>query len=351
MLVIPVERPRPEYIYPLTLLLMTMVGMSVSLIHAVLPEPVKRVTILLAPLAMLGVLIVAPSYYATPEHRKPQVLLQEYRALKPYMELFSRPTTVFLKGDYSSELSNYLGTWRSKWLAYDLLDEYKGTQGLDAFLAERGVTLFFVNQRIYDRLSADPGAAPLLSDPDSVGWKLIGQQSTGQSSWMLLERVGSPTASSPPVLTATMASLVAPRPPRLTPTSPDVAETQPTDGLLIGSGWFPPEQAGEVLVRRFGTGAEIALTAPSGARQRIEIDLDLQPDPGGRTVMLMVTDSAGRMASADVASGRRKVIITPPVESGQSTVLRLGMIDVSSNAPVDPQLLGARVFDIRWADR
>jgi hypothetical protein len=351
MLVIPVERPRPEYIYPLTLLLMTMVGMSVSLMHALLPAAVKRVTVLLAPLALLGVLIVAPSYYASPEHRKPQGLLREYQTLKPYTELVSRPETVFLKGDYAGDLAGYLGRVRSRWMSYEMLDRYKGTEGLDAFLAERGVTLFFVNQRIYDRLMVVPAAAPLLTDPDSVGWKMIGQQSLGPSSWMLLERVGSPTgASTMPSSTATAATIVAPRPTRVVSTVPDVAETQPVDGLLIGSGWYPPEQAGAAAVRRFGAGAEITVTAPSGTRQRIELDLDLQPDPGGRTVKLVVTDSTGQTVAADVSPGRRKVIIPTAVEAGKSMVLQLGMVDASSNAPVDPQLLRARVYEVRWAD-
>ena len=153
-----------------------------------------------------------------------------------------------------------------------------------------------------------------------------------------------------PISTATAATIVAPRPTRVVSTVPDVAETQPVDGLLIGSGWYPPEQAGAAAVRRFGAGAEIAVTAPSGTRQRIELDLDLQPDPGGRTVKLAVTDSTGQTVAADVSPGRRKVIIPTAVEAGKSMVLQLGMVDASSNAPVDPQLLRARVYEVRWAD-
>jgi hypothetical protein len=239
MLVIPVERPRPEYIYPLTLLLMTMVGISASLMHAILPDGVKRVTGLLAPLAMLGVLIVAPSYYANPEHRRPQVLLQEYQTLKPYTELVTHPTTVFLKGDNSYELSQYFGPLRSKWLSYEVLGQYSGSQSLDEYLTQRGVTLFFVNQRIYDRLRADPGAAPLLSDPESVGWKIIGQQSTGPSSWMLLERVGSARVGADfhGTIGSAGRSEIGPE----MPTMPGFADTHLTDGLMLRDDDSPRE--------------------------------------------------------------------------------------------------------------
>jgi len=180
------QRPRPAYIYPLTFLVMALVGLSVALIVGRLPG--WRGQRLLVPLAMMAVVALAPRYYDDPLHVRPQTVLAHYESLRPHGDLIRNPATVFLMGDYVHEIAIYLGADRGQTRPYAILDGYRGAERLDEYLANRGVTVFYVDKAMHDRLQAIESARPLLSDPGSVGWVLLGRQNLGQSSWLLLAR-------------------------------------------------------------------------------------------------------------------------------------------------------------------
>jgi hypothetical protein len=182
-----VQRPKPSYVYPITIFIMALVGLSVALFGSRLPR--WRGQQALVPLLMFGVLVLAPRYYDDPLHVHPRVVLLQYESLKPYAELMREQSTVFLTGERADEIAIFLGADRGKTRSYAILDAYDGVERLDAFLTDSGVTLFYVDKTLNERLQTIASARPLLSDPSSVGWVVLGQQNLSQSYWLLLRRI------------------------------------------------------------------------------------------------------------------------------------------------------------------
>jgi hypothetical protein len=195
LVVIPTQRPRPSYLFSLSVLVMAWTGMSVYIIIRRF-NWLKRFSAAM-PLAMVGLILAAPCYFQNPAHRHPQRLRLVVERLKPFQAVIASPQTVFLKGEYAHEARNYLGRGVGVSYGYSLLDKWNSDISLDTFLEKRGVNLFFVDEALIERLSHRANeAGPFLSTAGNSSWKLIGFEDVPGCSWRLFERVRSLEARS-----------------------------------------------------------------------------------------------------------------------------------------------------------
>lgn len=175
LLVIPTQRPRPSYLFGLTVLLMTVVGMAVFVIVRQFPR-LRRLRAVL-PVAMVLLPVFIPSYWANATPPGPSSLLATYARLKPYQSLIDRDDRVFLVGDHAPHVENYLsfgggGTT----LDYGLFAELTHDTTLAQFLDSQKVTLFYLETRCWENLDAQyPGLVrELIVTANDTGWRMIG---------------------------------------------------------------------------------------------------------------------------------------------------------------------------------
>ena len=186
LLIFPTQRPRPEYMYGLSIFLMALTGMCIFVMahRWALLEPLSR----WMPAVMLAFLIIAPNYYANPKHISPRHLLDIYRRLTPFQGVIAKPDTVFLKGEFALEMYGYFAHLQSRVIDYGILEQLAEDTPLDVFLSERRINLFYVDKTLWSRLQSNPLHQRFLTSPESVGWRLIGLQDSGSGKWMLFQK-------------------------------------------------------------------------------------------------------------------------------------------------------------------
>src|SRR5262245_46631471 len=140
--VIATQRPRPSYLFPLSLCLMAVTGWSLVVIFHRFTI-VKRLAPLM-PAVMVGLCLLVPSYYANPDRQQARRLYETTGSLLPHQALIADTDTRFLKGEYCSEVSFYLGHGACQSYSYAVLEEKPPDQSLEAFLTERGINLIYM---------------------------------------------------------------------------------------------------------------------------------------------------------------------------------------------------------------
>ncbi len=186
LLIIPSARPRPSYLFSLSIFLMALTGMSLFVI-AHRWRVLRRLSGWL-PLLMVIMLFVIPSYY--PTHASPRRLFAVYRQLAPFEQIIAKPDTVFLKGEYAGEISYYLGYARPQVFPYEILAELPaGTTPL-SLLESKGINLVYVDEILAAKIpTIDPFAPSFSTTMQSAGWKLIAFQNIPGDRWMLWQRI------------------------------------------------------------------------------------------------------------------------------------------------------------------
>lgn len=188
LVVIPTQRPRPEYLYSLTLTIMALTGICVFVIlgHWKIYQRLDQWVLVIG---VVLVLLVTPQYYDTPHYYEhPRTLLNLYRRLSPFQEIIASPRTVFLKGEEAFNIWGYLGLLKSKVLDYRILDKLSGDMPLDIFLEKRGINLFYVDESLNARLIINPLHHSFLISPESFGWKVIALEDSEKAKWKLLQK-------------------------------------------------------------------------------------------------------------------------------------------------------------------
>jgi hypothetical protein len=187
-LIIPTQRPRPAYLFCHGIVLMALTGMCLfAIIHRFGGLP--RLSGWL-PIVMVTVLLVVPQHYPSEGSARP--LLALYRRLAPFEAVFNRPDTVFLVSRNPLEIHGYVGHnyFTSPLLNFDytILDGAAADRPLPLFLDQRGITLFYVDEGLWQKLSANPTHRAFLTAPESAGWKILAGQPAGAGRWMLLRK-------------------------------------------------------------------------------------------------------------------------------------------------------------------
>lgn len=177
------ERPRAEYLYGLTVLIMAAAGWSVVRLTRRWPRCVP-VAIGLA----VCLLAVWPGYYANADHARPRDLLETYQRLAPYADLIADPHTRFLKGEYNAAIASYVGHRADvdNVLDYSVLDERPADESLASFLDAQGISLAYFDAPLLSALQQQ--GEPLLESPEQFGWRYLAVD-TAEGQWLLLQRL------------------------------------------------------------------------------------------------------------------------------------------------------------------
>ena len=187
-LTIPTQRPRPSYLFCQGIVLMALTGMCLFAISHRLPA-LRRLSKWL-PIVMVILLLVVPPHYRSDGSARP--LLALYERLAPFEAVFNRPDTLFMARGYLIEIHDYVGhnyfTSPLINLDYTILDGAPADRPLPSFLDQHGVNLFYVDESLWKKLSANLAHRAFLTSPESAGWKILASQDTEAGRWMLLQK-------------------------------------------------------------------------------------------------------------------------------------------------------------------
>jgi hypothetical protein len=182
--VLVIERPRAEYLYGLTILLMAAGGWSAAAL-AGRWQVSRRWRSAAVGLAVCG-LAVWPGYYLIGDHARAHDLLDTYQHLRPFSALIADPSTRFLKGEYNTAVAAYLGHRADGVLDYALLDQRDPSVPLADFLDRHGISLLYLDESLLEAL--EDADDPLVDAPASVGWRVVASDDTDGARWRLLQR-------------------------------------------------------------------------------------------------------------------------------------------------------------------
>ena len=185
------QRPRPAYLFSLSLLMMAAAGFCGYVIAH--QWSVYRYLSQCFAVPVVVLVLLCPSYYSlrasyyNAAQADRRFLLRDYRTLEPFQTLMRRPGTVLLTVDYAVELCNYLGIGdqNCQAVSYETLQS-QVTNDTDwlSVLDKHGINLFYVDERVFD----DPRRPTFISDPGAYGWETIGSQNAAGRRWMLLHK-------------------------------------------------------------------------------------------------------------------------------------------------------------------
>ncbi len=346
-IIIPTQRPRPSYLFTLSIFLMALTGMSVFVITY--RRPGFQILSNWMPVVMVVTLLATPIYYVKPNYVQSRHLLNLYRKLTPFEKIISRDDTIFLVNGYSLEVHYYIRhrytNYVTKTFDYSIFNGTPLDISLPSLLNERGINLFYVDENFLGMFQADPYT--LIQTFLSSGWKLIAYEDGGDGRWMLLYK--------PPKLHEDVERL------QQLNTNPDIGpaldvqalyttHTLPTDGLFIGHGWYPIETFAGETFRWVNNDAEIVVTAPSGNQQQLNVELEPGPGLASQPFELQVLDKEGQIVATTKVSGRETVIIKLTIVPNQPAVFRLHVESSGLPTSNDPRILNFRVFRFGWSE-
>jgi len=175
LVIIPTQRPRPSYLFALSLLLMALLATAAFALTRrwAASSWVRR---MMAAIMVLLPLTV-PGYWASALPPGPSSMTATYRRLKPFQVLIDHPTRLFLAGDFAPYVHNYLGFAHGPAaLGYDAFDTLAPDTTLAAFLDSRGVGLLYLDTRGWAILDARfPGLVrDFVVTTDRTGWRMVG---------------------------------------------------------------------------------------------------------------------------------------------------------------------------------
>lgn len=190
--VIPMQRPRPSYLFSFTLFIMAAIGMSAFVLYSqFIGDRWRRKKFSSgAMLAVVFLTLLFTSGYYKPGERP---ILEDYRRLMPFRETIAQSEAVFLSPTVGFDLCAYVtgspkcsakitSFFSSPFANADSLE------GFQQYLDKQKFGFVYLDDYVLNRLEANPNTKALLDAPDSAGWKLVGKQDEGKR-WMILRRV------------------------------------------------------------------------------------------------------------------------------------------------------------------
>jgi len=201
------QRPRPSYMFLMTLALMAVVGLALTVIahHGRLSRHVGW----LVPVGVAGLLLIVPSYYTLrfypnlAQHGQ-RPLRRLYYRLLPYREHFARRMTVVVLPNtfgnpttYGDDLCAYLGQNDACHAAAtldQLMAQRRAGETLGEALDRAGSTLLYLDERVLTSLA--PEIETFDQDRQRLGWELLGSGENPGDRWRLFGRSGAGTQGS-----------------------------------------------------------------------------------------------------------------------------------------------------------
>jgi hypothetical protein len=187
------QRPRPAYLLPLGAALMAVLATCLmASVRTPLTRRLGRGGLWALVALVVALVLFLPSGY--PPADRP--VLRLYRRLVPFEALIARRETVLLTSTRAFELFLYIGRGRPRVLEYGQALAHGG--GLDRFLDEAGVNLFYADESMLDTLRRSGRFDALLDSVQAGGWTLIGGQEVPEARWRLWRRTPAPDAGRSP---------------------------------------------------------------------------------------------------------------------------------------------------------
>ena len=186
-------RPRPSYIFPLTILVLALLGMSLVAIAGRLGVP-RRARAAIPPLALAAVILIPNHYragYANPQIGPGQRLKTAADRLGPYRSELAGRDHGLLAVYPATDACLYVGgsdpctavSWNYP-VGETLLPELAGREQHSS--TPTRVDFIYADEYVF---TADPGIRARLDRLVGHGWRRLGPSSS-DSSWALLERTG-----------------------------------------------------------------------------------------------------------------------------------------------------------------
>lgn len=180
--VITTQRPRPSYLFGLSVFIMAATAMCFWMItyRWRWSRPLSRCL----PLAMVTLIILVPPYFQPMAGRSYRPLRELVGRLQSF-DVAPAEGAVPLLGDYASELAAYV--WKKRTvLNYDILrTSWPAGMRLEQLLAERQVDLLYLNESMLEHLESEHGqdGAAFVSALPPAGWRLLGHGDIPGDRW------------------------------------------------------------------------------------------------------------------------------------------------------------------------
>ncbi|MCW8132022.1 MAG: hypothetical protein KIS92_16870 [Planctomycetota bacterium] len=174
-LVIPAQRPRPSYLFPVAVFLMAATGLC---LWAFARVALARLSVLrsVLPLGILAVLLLTPRYYRDRAHRSSMKLDTLYRRLRPFQALLTDRRTLFMGGFHGQQARRYLESSDPGGYSYGLLKDVPAGVALTDYFDAQGLTLAYLDESYLPDFAAwtepGPGGLPRLRH-QGASWKVL----------------------------------------------------------------------------------------------------------------------------------------------------------------------------------
>jgi hypothetical protein len=189
--VIATQRPRPSYLFGLSITLMAATGTCLMVLAAKLRMP--RWLAGMTPFAMIAFVLAAPLAYQHRDHQPPtlQTLVQR---MEPYKRLMAPRSAVIFQGEFAFEVLAYVvrleRVHHTRIYDHRLLREWPVDLSLAEFFEQRGVQLVHLSEYTLQMLEKErPGDAREFLAGEPVGdWQLLACQNLPYNRFRIYHR-------------------------------------------------------------------------------------------------------------------------------------------------------------------
>ncbi|HMD71263.1 MAG TPA: hypothetical protein VKF41_07960 [Bryobacteraceae bacterium] len=305
------ERPRPEYMYSLGLVLRAAVG--ACLVAIVSRFPARRRFAAALPFAFLLVIALAPGYHPkAPAPARP--LLESYRRLRSVQEVFEGPNVGLVSREFPFELCSYVtGSISCRPLALNSLRGEAAGSPLSAVLAKNRATLFYADEAVL----SDPAIRDFVDSAAQYGWQTVAAAQTRRQDWRLLA-------------------------------SQEKIDIVPVgSSVRLGKGWYDHETFAGGEFRWVSNDAEFYVERPDFGSASLAVDIEGGPNLAGRPMVLEVF-ADGKVIGTVSGSARQTAHLHLPTGSCKEGVTVRLHVTASPVSQVrgESRVLNFRVFDI-----
>ena len=195
--VVLVQRPRPSYLFNVSVIVIATTMGAIALILRRRPGIGRSLD--LCALAVTSALILfMPRYSLPPYLPSGRPALQKLEHLAPQRPMLLKAQSRLILGEWAPNLVYYLGLnlpsgspFEGAQVVFgnDLLRRWDETTPLEQFLAEQQVGILYLDPHELARLRMQPQAKNMLDNPRAAGWLDLAHEQRGDESWALLAKM------------------------------------------------------------------------------------------------------------------------------------------------------------------
>jgi hypothetical protein len=182
LVVVITQRPRPEYLYPLTVGLLVLVGLCLT----ALARRLNAGQLLASAALAVTVTLIA----VVPQHYRPGLrpIFDAVHRLQLERDALDQPNSVLIANVYNGEICSYLAYTSQRSCASPDWTTVRGSVGpsrsIRQVLDRARATVIYATPT----LIADPVLAPLLAAPNRYGWRQVAAGDGLDGPWRVLVR-------------------------------------------------------------------------------------------------------------------------------------------------------------------